>query len=135
MKLHRKDRMEVKQIFYESKFALYGKRYKPKEFYQICYGFNGLPPLYYNFKKKPLFRNLLVLDWLLFLPYILFLLCIGIYASIIGILKSLFYVTIKCYKHAWDDFGWSGNYLLPTIIFWQVISIILAYLYFNEIYL
>lgn len=136
MKVKRIKKHGFRQFIIKSKFAYIGKRLVSREntksYYQIGYNISekiGLPTMLFNFKTKPLIKNLVLLDYLLFIPYMIYLLFHLCKWIIIGTIWFVYYVFLKSYKHAWNDFGWSGNYLLFVIIFWQAISILL-FIYF-----
>lgn len=119
------------QIFSGS--AYIGKRIEPIQYYQIGYQWDSiLPVMYLNFKTKPIFRNLLLINILALLPYLVFLLCLLIIASIKGLTWLVFYCLVGFYPGAFEDFGWSKRYLILPILFWKITAISLViYIYLN----
>jgi len=110
----------------ERRFAYIGKRISPVEFYQVGYSLGAIGTMYFNMKKKPMIRNLAVLDWLLFVPYLFFLIYLFLRFVFIGLVWVLLYVSIGCYPDAIKDFGWNKRYLIVPIVFWQVLAIVLV---------
>lgn len=132
MKLNRYSDHKFTQFIYLYKLVGIGLRMYPTRFYQIFYCFLNLPAMCLTFKSKPKITNLYLLNIALFLPYLLYLLYKGLIVVVTELFWLLRYVLIDCYRHAVNDWGWSGRYLLIPILFWQIFTIILVVYLFSR---
>ena len=97
--------------------AFVGKlRTRNRDRYQIGMRFRGGQPIYLNLVKKPKFRNLVVLNILLFFPFLI--------NSIVYMLKELLgYLWYSLYGHIEDN-----DYNVMPII-WEILAILFITLY------